>query len=227
MRISHNTVISRMKTRRTPARSSRRPLSRGATRNPTTTSAAITWCGRATWCSPPPRCWLADASIRRAARSSTWPARSVPDGGFAQNFWIDGTPYWTGIQLDEVAFPIMLAWRLWKADGLGSFDITSFVTHAAAFLTRYAPVTQQERWEENAGYSPSTLATVISGLICARPTSSARTATASLRRVLRGLRRLDRSASRRVDHHHRRLPAARRQAPLHAHPSARTRRAVS
>ena len=89
------------------------------------------------------------------------------DGGFAQNFWIDGTPYWTGIQLDEVAFPIMLAWRLWKVDGLGSFDVLQFVTMAAAFLVRYAPVTQQERWEENAGYSPSTLATVISALLCA------------------------------------------------------------
>lgn len=90
-----------------------------------------------------------------------------PDGGFAQNFWIDGTAYWTGIQLDEVAFPIMLAWRLWKVDGLGGFDVVPFVTQAAAFLTRYAPVTQQERWEENAGYSPSTLAAVISGLLCA------------------------------------------------------------
>ena len=90
-----------------------------------------------------------------------------PDGSFAQNFWIDGTPYWTGIQLDEVAFPIMLAWRLWKLDGLGNFDIFPFVERAAAFLVRYAPVTQQERWEENAGYSPSTLAAVISGLICA------------------------------------------------------------
>ena len=90
-----------------------------------------------------------------------------PDGSFAQNFWIDGTPYWTGIQLDEVAFPIMLAWRLWKLDGLGDFDVFPFVERAAAFLVRYAPVTQQERWEENAGYSPSTLAAVISGLICA------------------------------------------------------------
>lgn len=89
-----------------------------------------------------------------------------PDGGFAQNFWIDGIPYWSGIQLDEVAFPIILAWRLWKLDGLGSFDVFSFVANAAAFLTRYAPVTQQERWEENAGYSPSTLAVVISALIC-------------------------------------------------------------
>jgi len=38
-----------------------------------------------------------------------------PSGAFAQNFWIDGTPYWTGQQLDEVAFPLILAWRLWKA----------------------------------------------------------------------------------------------------------------
>ena len=90
-----------------------------------------------------------------------------PDGGFAQNFWIDGTPYWTGIQLDEVAFPIMLAWRLWKLGGLGNFDVFPFVEQAAAFLVRYAPVTQQERWEEMAGYSPSTLAAVIAGLICA------------------------------------------------------------
>ncbi len=90
-----------------------------------------------------------------------------PDGGFAQNFWIDGTPYWSGIQLDEVAFPMILAWRLWKLNGLGSFDISAFVTRAAGFLVRYAPVTQQERWEENAGYSPSTLAVVISALLCA------------------------------------------------------------
>ena len=89
------------------------------------------------------------------------------DGGFAQNFWINGEPYWSGIQLDEVAFPITLAWRLWKANELGNFEIIPFVTRAAGFLVRYAPVTQQERWEENAGYSPSTLAVVISALICA------------------------------------------------------------
>ena len=41
------------------------------------------------------------------------------------------------------------------------------MTRAAGFLVRYAPVTQQERWEENAGYSPSTLAVVISALVCA------------------------------------------------------------
>jgi glucoamylase len=95
------------------------------------------------------------------------------DGSFAQNFWIDGTPYWQGIQLDEVAFPIILAWRLWKVDGLGSFDVFPFVERASAFLVKYAPVTQQERWEETAGYSPSTLAAVIAGLICAADISRA------------------------------------------------------
>ncbi len=90
-----------------------------------------------------------------------------PDGGFAQNFWVDGRPYWSGVQLDEVAFPIILAWRLWKANGLGEMHIYSFVERAAGFLVAHAPITHQERWEENAGYSPSTLAAVISGLICA------------------------------------------------------------
>jgi glucoamylase len=90
-----------------------------------------------------------------------------PDGGFAQNFWVDGRPYWHGVQLDEVAFPLILAWRLWKADALGEMEIFPFVERAAGFLVRHAPITHQERWEEAEGYSPSTLAAVVSGLICA------------------------------------------------------------
>jgi glucoamylase len=111
---------------------------------------------------------LACGHIETALRALVYLACTQhSDGGFSQNFWIDGTPYWSGIQLDEVAFPIILAWRLWKANGLGNFDIVPFVAAASSFLVRYAPVTQQERWEENAGYSPSTLAAVISALICA------------------------------------------------------------
>jgi glucoamylase len=111
---------------------------------------------------------LACGRVETALRALVYLACTQhPDGGFAQNFWINGTPYWSGIQLDEVAFPIILAWRLWKVDGLGSFDIYSFVLNASSFIVRYAPVTQQERWEENAGYSPSTLAAVISALVCA------------------------------------------------------------
>ena len=89
------------------------------------------------------------------------------DGGFAQNFWIDGEAYWTGIQLDEVAFPILLAWKLHRENALSHFDIYPMVIRAAGYLIRHGPATQQERWEENSGYSPSTLASNIAALICA------------------------------------------------------------
>lgn len=89
------------------------------------------------------------------------------DGGFHQNFWLDGTPFWTGIQLDEVAFPILLAWRLDQAGALQEFDPYPMVRRAAGYLIRQGPDTPQERWEEASGYSPSTLAVCIAALTCA------------------------------------------------------------
>jgi glucoamylase len=90
------------------------------------------------------------------------------DGRFPQNSWITGNAYWSGVQLDEIAAPILLAWRL-QRDGvsLGRFNPCVMIMRAAAYLIRQGPVTAQERWEENAGYSPSTLATAIAGLVCA------------------------------------------------------------
>ncbi|MCC6454392.1 MAG: glucan 1,4-alpha-glucosidase [Caldilineaceae bacterium] len=89
------------------------------------------------------------------------------DGGFPQNFWLNGDPYWRGIQLDEVAFPIILAWKLHQLDALQEFDPYPMVLSAAGYLIRHGPATQQERWEEASGYSPSTLASNIAALICA------------------------------------------------------------
>ncbi|MBD2680647.1 MULTISPECIES: glycoside hydrolase family 15 protein [Nostoc] len=103
-----------------------------------------------------------------AVRSLIYLATSQQeDGGFAQNFWVDGEPYWKGIQLDEVAFPILLAWLLHQENVPLNFDIYPMILRAAGYLIRHGPVTQQERWEENSGYSPSTLACNIAGLICA------------------------------------------------------------
>jgi glucoamylase len=89
------------------------------------------------------------------------------DGGFYQNFWIDGEPYWRGTQLDETAFPILLAWRMHRAGALQEFDPYPMVLKAAGCLIDQGPVTPQGRWEENSGYSPSTLAAHIAALICA------------------------------------------------------------
>jgi glucoamylase len=90
-----------------------------------------------------------------------------PDGGFYQNFWVNGEPNWRGIQLDETAFPIILAWQLHEAQALKDFDPYPLVLKAAGYLIQHGPVTPQERWEENSGFSPSTLAAHISALICA------------------------------------------------------------
>jgi glucoamylase len=89
------------------------------------------------------------------------------DGGFYQNFWVDGRPYWSGIQLDEVAFPILLAWHLREAGALKDFDPYPTVLAAAGYLVRHGPATPQDRWEEVSGFSPSTLASNIAALTCA------------------------------------------------------------
>jgi glucoamylase len=93
--------------------------------------------------------------------------RQRPDGGFPQNFWVDGTPYWQGVQLDEVALPLLLARKLDLADALQQFDPYPMVLAAARYLIEQGPATQQDRWEEVGGYSPSTLATMIAGLTVA------------------------------------------------------------
>src|SRR5260221_633019 len=61
----------------------------------------------------------------------------------------------------------MLAWRLHQADALADFDPYPMVKAAAAFLVEHGSVTPQERWEENSGLSPSTLASNIAALVCA------------------------------------------------------------
>ncbi|MEP7150385.1 MAG: glycoside hydrolase family 15 protein, partial [Nitrospira sp.] len=116
------------------------------------------------------------ATALLAAGQSETPLRALiwlaaiqsTDGRFPQNSWIDGDAYWSGVQLDEMAAPILLAWRVHR-DGtpLGRFDPYIMIMRAAAYLIRQGPVTAQERWEENAGYSPSTLAMVIASLVCA------------------------------------------------------------
>ncbi|MBA2338975.1 MAG: glucan 1,4-alpha-glucosidase [Pyrinomonadaceae bacterium] len=98
----------------------------------------------------------------------------LADGGMPQNCWVDGRPYWSGIQLDESAFPIMLAWRLENLKLLDGFDPYPMARRSAAYILRHGPASPQERWEEDAGISPSTLAAEIAALICASLMAEAR-----------------------------------------------------
>ena len=92
------------------------------------------------------------------------------DGHWPQNMWLDGTTYWQGIQMDETAFPILLVDLARREAALNSDEVGRFwpmVRRAAAFILCNGPVTQQDRWEEDAGYSPFTLAVEIAALLAA------------------------------------------------------------
>jgi len=89
------------------------------------------------------------------------------DGRWAQNLWLEGTAYWNGLQLDEVAFPILFAELLRREGKLEDLDPYPMIRRAAGFIVRTGPVTGQDRWEENSGYSPFTLAVEVSGLLVA------------------------------------------------------------
>jgi glucoamylase len=89
-------------------------------------------------------------------------------GNWAQNLWLDGRPYWSGIQMDETAFPILLIDLLRREapDALGKLERWwPMVQNAVSFIICNGPVTQQDRWEEDAGFSPFTLAAEISALL--------------------------------------------------------------
>lgn len=91
------------------------------------------------------------------------------DGHWPQNMWLDGRPYWDGLQMDETSFPILLtdlAWREGVLDHAALSRLWPMVKRAAGFIVRNGPVTQQDRWEEDAGYSPFTLAVEIAALVC-------------------------------------------------------------
>jgi len=89
------------------------------------------------------------------------------DGCWPQNMWLDGTPFWHGIQMDQIALPILFADQLRRDDALGSVDPWPTVRKAASYLVRNGPVTPQDRWEEDPGYSPFTLAVEVAALVIA------------------------------------------------------------
>lgn len=90
------------------------------------------------------------------------------DGSWPQNMWLDGTPYWGGIQMDETAFPILAAdAAIRHGCPLTAADYWPMIRTAAGFLVRNGPVTGQDRWEEDGGYSPFTLAVEVAALVVA------------------------------------------------------------
>ncbi|MEJ2668405.1 MAG: glycoside hydrolase family 15 protein, partial [Deinococcales bacterium] len=90
------------------------------------------------------------------------------DGHWSQNMFPDGRAFWTGVQLDEVGFPLLLAAKLAERGAIdGLAGVEQMAQAAAGFLARSGPLTPQDRWEENAGANPFTLAVEVAALVAA------------------------------------------------------------
>ena len=108
---------------------------------------------------------------RQQLANGSLPRNSLPNGLAA--------PDTGGLQLDETAYPILMAWQA----GLGG-DHALYVGHvkpAAEFLVAHGPSDGAERWEEQTGFSPSTIAAEIAGLVAAGQIANANGDPASAR----------------------------------------------
>lgn len=107
---------------------------------------------------------IGDKAAAERALDFLFKIQQKEDGSFPQNSWMDGKGGWGSLQMDEVGYPLIMAWQL------GKFDKETYEKHvkrAADFIVKNGPFTPQERWEERPGYSPSTIAAEIAGLVCA------------------------------------------------------------
>jgi glucoamylase len=108
-----------------------------------------------------------DVATARAATLFLFDRQQLPSGAMPRNSLLNGkaAPDTGGTQLDEAAYPILMAYLA----GLGG-DSALWKDHiraAADFLVANGPSDGVERWEEQTGYSPSTIAAEIAGLTAA------------------------------------------------------------
>ena len=108
-----------------------------------------------------------DVATARAATRFLFDRQQQPDGSMPRNSLTNGEPApdTGGLQLDETSYPILMDWQ----SGLAGNE-TLYRRHvipAADFLVAHGPSDGFERWEEQTGYSPSTIAAEIAGLTAA------------------------------------------------------------
>jgi len=92
--------------------------------------------------------------------------QQLSDGSMPRNSLVNGKPApdTFGTQLDEVTYPILMALQV------GITDKAFYLAHvkpAADFAISHGPSFGAERWEEQSGFSPSTIAAEVAGLIAA------------------------------------------------------------
>ncbi len=125
---------------------------------------------------------IGDKAAAERALDFLFKIQQKEDGSFPQNSGLDGKQGWGSLQMDEVGYPLIMAWQI------GKFDKDTYEKHikkAADFIVAKGPFSPQERWEERPGYSPSTIAAQIAGLVCAADIAKRNGDTASAETYLK------------------------------------------
>jgi glucoamylase len=107
-----------------------------------------------------------DLATARDATKFLLEKQQLPDGSLPRNSLVNGklAPDSFNTQLDEVAYPILMVLQSGLA---GDAGLWPHVQAAANYLIAHGPSFGPERWEEQSGYSPSTIAAEIAGLVAA------------------------------------------------------------
>jgi glucoamylase len=109
---------------------------------------------------------LAVGAVREAGNTLRYlRATQLADGHWNQNQWLGGKPYWTGVQLDETALPVLLAALLAECDSRERTEVADMVRRALSYIVRHGPASDQDRWEESAGLNIFTLTACIAALV--------------------------------------------------------------
>ena len=90
------------------------------------------------------------------------------DGRWSQNTWLEGVPFWKGVQMDEVALPVLMVHTSFQKNFLSVTRCQRYwpiIKKALTYLVTNGPFTPQDRWEEEEGFTPFTLATEIAALL--------------------------------------------------------------
>jgi glucoamylase len=107
-----------------------------------------------------------DLATARATVRFLFDRQQQADGSMPRNSLVNGktAPDSFGTQLDEVAYPILMARTVGLTSGAFYRD---HIKRAADFVVAHGPSFGSERWEEQSGFSPSTIAAEIAGLTAA------------------------------------------------------------
>lgn len=90
------------------------------------------------------------------------------DGSWPQNMWLDGKQHWNGLQIDQTAFPILIIEQCNRSAAIDEERMKRYwpgIKKAISFLVNNGPYTEQDRWEEEKGYSPFTISVSIAALL--------------------------------------------------------------